>query len=105
LSFQESVLGAKKEVRVTHHEICKSCQGGGYCLPSSFIRNPYPECPICDGTGIDNSSTIIKRLEVTVPPGVNSNTRLRVRGEGDIGQCGGCSGDLYICLSIDTNED
>jgi molecular chaperone DnaJ len=41
-----------------------------------------------------------KDLKVKVPPGVNSGSTLRVRGEGDAGPKGGPAGDLYVYLNV-----
>jgi len=43
-------------------------------------------------------------LTVTVPPGVETGTTLRVTGAGSAGTDGGVSGDLYIVLTVDDDE-
>jgi molecular chaperone DnaJ len=42
----------------------------------------------------------VKTLSVTIPPGVEEGTRIRLTGEGEAGMRGAPSGDLYIFLSI-----
>jgi molecular chaperone DnaJ len=44
------------------------------------------------------------KLNVKVPPGVESGTRIRYAGEGDAGRAGGPKGDLYVVLSIRRHE-
>lgn len=97
LDEREALFGAEKEIRVSCLRICQNCAGTGYLQPNSMILNIYPECPICDGRG---NKTESRKLRITVPAGVSSGTRLRVMGEGDVGQYGGESGDLYIYLSV-----
>ena len=41
-----------------------------------------------------------RRIEITIPPGVQSGCRVRVAGEGQPGQEGGQSGDLYLIISV-----
>jgi curved DNA-binding protein len=41
-----------------------------------------------------------RRLEVKIPPGVRTGSRVRVRGQGGPGQAGGPGGDLYIVVSV-----
>jgi molecular chaperone DnaJ len=41
-----------------------------------------------------------KTLSVTIPPGVEEGTRIRLSGEGEAGMRGGSAGDLYVFLSI-----
>src|SRR5260370_7900727 len=54
-------------------------------------------CPDCRGKGrIERSRTI----DLRIPPGVDSNTRLRVPGEGEPGGNGGPAGDLYVVLDV-----
>jgi molecular chaperone DnaJ len=45
-----------------------------------------------------------KRVEVKVPAGVDTGTRLRLRGEGESGYRGGLSGDLYVRLNVKPHE-
>ena len=41
-----------------------------------------------------------RRLEVKIPPGVRTGSRVRVRGQGGPGQAGAPGGDLYIVVSV-----
>ena len=41
-----------------------------------------------------------KSLEVNIPAGVDNGTRLRMQGEGEAGENGGPSGDLYIYVRV-----
>ncbi|MFA7604531.1 MAG: molecular chaperone DnaJ [Novosphingobium sp.] len=68
---------------------CPTCQGRG-----EVIESP---CRACGGEGrVDRPQT----LEVAVPPGVDSGTRIRVADKGEAGPFGAPPGDLYIFLHV-----
>jgi molecular chaperone DnaJ len=46
-----------------------------------------------------------KKLKITVPPGVDTGTRLRVSNEGDAGQRNGPTGDLYVYLFVQEDPE
>src|SRR5690606_4111803 len=45
-----------------------------------------------------------RTLAVSIPPGVEDGTRIRLAGEGEAGRRGGPTGDLYIFLSVKPHE-
>lgn len=51
----------------------------------------------CKGTGVQRHK---RRIAVTVPPGVDDGTTVRLSGEGDAGLRGGSPGNLYVVLSV-----
>lgn len=68
---------------------CANCQGKG-----QIIKTP---CPTCRGAGrIEKEKTI----EIKIPAGVETGSRLRVTGEGEAGVGGGPAGDLYIVIHV-----
>lgn len=72
---------------------CANCGGKG-----QIIKNP---CQNCKGAGrIEREKT----LEVKIPAGVETGSRLRVSGEGEAGTNGGQSGDLYVVLHVAEHE-
>jgi molecular chaperone DnaJ len=73
----------------TQVTICPACNGVGQVLDEF--------CPTCGGRGVNQ---VTKKLKITIPPGVDNGTRLRVAGEGDAGAKGGPPGDLYVYLSV-----
>jgi molecular chaperone DnaJ len=77
----------------TIERTCPTCQGRG-----ETIDDP---CPECHGQG---RVTKERTLAVSIPPGVEDGTRIRLAGEGEAGQRGGPTGDLYIFLSIKPHE-
>ena len=72
---------------------CANCQGKG-----QIIRNP---CKVCRGAGRVEKE---KTLEIKIPAGVETGSRLRVTGEGEAGVNGGPSGDLFVVLHVKEHE-
>ncbi|MEP7077283.1 MAG: molecular chaperone DnaJ [Acidobacteriota bacterium] len=68
---------------------CTNCAGKG-----QIIKSP---CKKCRGAGrIEKEKT----LEIKIPAGVETGSRLRVNGEGEAGVSGGPAGDLYVVLHV-----
>lgn len=72
---------------------CPNCSGKG-----QIIKNP---CSECRGAGRIQTS---KTLEVKIPAGVETGSRLRVSGEGEAGVNGGPTGDLYVFVHVAEHE-
>lgn len=72
---------------------CPNCQGKG-----QIIRTP---CKTCRGAGRVEKE---KALEIKIPAGVETGSRLRVSGEGEAGVNGGPSGDLFVVLHVKEHE-
>lgn len=68
---------------------CSTCQGKG-----QIIRTP---CKACRGQGRIERE---KAIEIKIPAGVETGSRLRVSGEGEAGVNGGPPGDLYIVVHV-----
>jgi molecular chaperone DnaJ len=93
---------------------CGTCGGSGQVVQA--VRTPLGAfqqvmaCPACDGAGEtatpcascggDGRVRRSKRISLRVPPGVDSGSRLRVRGEGSAGRRGGPPGDLYVFVRV-----
>ncbi|MEM7674819.1 MAG: molecular chaperone DnaJ [Myxococcota bacterium] len=72
---------------------CRACNGRG--------KVARELCSTCDGVGaIDD----LKKLDVKVPPGVDTGVRLRLQGEGDAGTNGGPPGDLYVFVAVQPHD-
>lgn len=69
--------------------VCPTCQGEGYYLPE--------RCATCRGSG---RMLQWVTLRIPIPPGVENGTRLRVEGEGHVGERGGPRGDLIVRLQV-----
>ncbi|HIJ59122.1 MAG TPA: molecular chaperone DnaJ [Nitrospirae bacterium] len=128
ITLEESAFGAEKIITVSKWNNCDVCHGTGaepgtnpiscgQCKGTGNIRfqqgffSVSKTCPKCQGTGIIIPSPcknckgttkvrINKELSIKIPAGVDSNSRLRVSGEGDIGNNGGSPGDLYVIISV-----
>ncbi|SFH69117.1 molecular chaperone DnaJ [Albimonas pacifica] len=73
----------------TIERTCPTCAGRG-----SVVKNP---CKVCNGaTRVQKD----RRLNVNIPAGVETGTRIRLAGEGEAGVMGGPSGDLYIFIEV-----
>jgi molecular chaperone DnaJ len=68
---------------------CPDCQGAGSIIPAP--------CSICRGAGVINEQ---KDIQVRIPPGVDTGTRLRLKGEGEAGTLGAPPGDLYLEICV-----
>lgn len=99
----------------TRPRTCSTCSGSGQVRRAT--RTPFGSftqvsaCPTCNGTGQmieekcdtcsgNGAHQVTKKLKITIPPGVDNGTRLRISGEGDAGQRNGPAGDLYVYLFI-----
>ena len=72
---------------------CPNCSGQG-----KIIKSP---CNKCRGAGRVEKE---KMIEIKIPAGVETGSRLRVTGEGEAGVNGGPSGDLFIVLHVAEHE-
>ena len=128
ISFEEAASGVKKTISIPRNETCNvcrgegskpgtkkarcpGCDGKGRILQTSGFFSITQTCPKCrgegtvikspcvkcGGTGIDN---VTKKIELTIPAGVDTGSRLRMQGEGEAGSKGGERGDLYIYLHV-----
>jgi molecular chaperone DnaJ len=71
---------------------CERCGGEG--------RVVVDPCVDCDGEGRIERE---REIEVTIPPGVDTGARLRLRSEGEHGRRGGPDGDLYVDLMVEAH--
>ncbi len=73
---------------------CTTCNGTGQVIEE--------KCNTCHGAGRQQET---KKLKITIPPGVDNGTRLRVSGEGDAGVRSGTPGDLYVYLFVESDKE
>lgn len=90
---------------------CRRCGGSGQVRVSQGFFSIQQSCPTCHGAGqvIEQPCTTCqgrgrlqqtKTLAVKVPAGVDEGDRIRLSGEGEVGQNGGPPGDLYVELRV-----
>ena len=72
---------------------CDECKGTG-----EVIRE---KCSKCSGTGKEIKS---KRIKVKIPAGVDTGSIISIQGEGEAGERGGPSGDLYIYINVKEHD-
>ena len=105
-------MGAKPGTGPT---TCTTCGGSGQVRRAT--RTPFgnftqvAECPTCNSTGQIISDPCVscggngvkqvrKKLRINIPAGVDTGTKLRVSGEGNVGLKGGPPGDLYVFIKV-----
>ncbi len=99
----------------TQAETCQHCGGSGQVRRSQGFFQIATPCPICRGEGKiitkpcprckgDGVITETRQLAVRIPAGVDTGTRLRVRGEGEDGSNGGPPGDLYVVITVEQDK-
>lgn len=81
---QQTVLGYMQTQRN-----CQTCRGTG-----KIIKTP---CKKCNGTG---HIRVNKRLDVSIPEGIDSAQKIVLRGQGSAGRNGGANGDLILEVRV-----
>ena len=128
VTFEEAARGCEKTLSIPRLTPCTTCNGSGakpgtqpktcpQCRGSGQIRfqqgffSIAKTCGGCSGHGVviadpcaDCSGAGARRrkhtLSVRVPAGVDSGSRLKLRGEGESGATGGQPGDLYVLIQV-----
>jgi molecular chaperone DnaJ len=128
ITLEEVLAGATKRIRIPRLEACPKCEGSGSSAGSQPVTCPtcaglgqvrYQQgffsvsrtCNHCRGTGKlikdpcsecrgEGRVEREKSIEVTIPPGIDSGSRIRHRGEGEAGSGGGPAGDLYVVIHV-----
>jgi molecular chaperone DnaJ len=128
LTFEEAAMGLTTKIRVPRQDLCnvchgtgakpgtgtaqcEACKGRGQLHYQQGFFSISRTCPTCQGAGqiIKEKCTECRgrgrveqtrTIDVRIPPGVDSQTRMRVAGEGEPGANGGPPGDLYIVLDV-----
>lgn len=86
---QQSILGMVRNVQP-----CPDCHGTGKIIKE--------KCPDCYGTGYISSK---KKIEVTIPAGIDNGQCVRIQGKGEPGTNGGARGDLLVAVMISADPD
>ena len=89
ISPQEATDGVVKTVNVQHNELCKRCAGTGKLSGAT--------CQVCGG---DKILVRLKKIDVRIPAGVKTGSRVRVAKEGGRGFGGSENGDLFLQIEI-----
>ncbi len=89
ITIQEAFEGTNRRMTVNSPEICGTCNGTGMARGAP--------CPTCNGTGQVSHT---KTLEVRIPRGVKTGSRVRISGQGGPGVNGGPNGDVYLLINV-----
>lgn len=128
ISLDEAFHGKQTEITIEVSQACEPCQGSGaepgtgkrtctMCAGHGKVRAQQGffvverTCPTCHGRGEviespckacrgEGRVDMPQTLEVDIPPGVDSGTRIRLSGKGEAGPFGTPPGDLYIFLHV-----
>jgi len=127
IDFWQSIRGTQIRLNVNRHDVCPGCGGTGSGAGSAAV---CPQCngtgnvnqmvgamkfslgcPRCNGTGrlksgcttCHGDGRVVKTepVEVRIPAGVQSGSRLRVPAKGNAGTMGAPTGDLYITVRVE----
>lgn len=128
ITFEEAVFGCEKTIEIqrtapctgcggtgaqsgTGRKVCPVCKGRGTIAFSQGFFSIQKTCHQCQGEGeiIDKPCTTCRgngrlkhseKLDVRIPPGVETGSKLKLSSEGEAGDRGGPPGNLYIVLSV-----
>lgn len=131
IEFEEAAFGCEREITIPRSASCDDCTGTGgkggaapvkcsSCRGAGQVRfqqgffSIAKTCSQCNGRGqvvkdpcasCSGSGRVRRQhtLQVKVPGGVDTGTRLKLRGEGESGVGG--SGDLYVVVNVREHED
>ncbi|MFH1351692.1 MAG: molecular chaperone DnaJ [Pseudomonadota bacterium] len=96
-------------------ETCATCHGRGQVVRSQGFFQISTTCPVCHGEGrlitdpCDACSgggkiKAKKKINVKIPPGVDTGSQLRLPGEGEPGEHGGPPGDLFVVIHVKEHD-
>jgi molecular chaperone DnaJ len=126
ITLEEAFTGIEKTISVPRYEICSICNGAGtkpgtkkstcpqckgrgqIMFSSGFLRMSQT-CSRCGGEGKiiiqpcskcqgDGRVKLTRKIKIKIPPGVDNNSHLRIKGEGEAGTGG--RGDLYVLIGV-----
>jgi molecular chaperone DnaJ len=127
IDLLDAVRGLSTTVAIQRAEVCSVCGGNGIDLEGSVVcpdcggrgrvqmgRGPMTftrACPRCHGVGRTGTNPCkscggsghkprSERLNVRIPAGVDTGSRVRVAGKGGAGSSGGEAGDLFIRVRV-----
>ncbi len=132
IDLEESAFGSEREITLpvndecgickgsgvakgSSKETCKHCSGRGEVISGGGFFQVRQTCPICGGAGSVISKPcrecsgsgrikVRKRLNLKIPKGVETGSRLRLAGKGESGSMGGPPGDLYVVIHVKKHD-
>jgi molecular chaperone DnaJ len=126
ITFAEAMRGTVKKLSFTRLDVCNVCHGAGVapgdekvcptCHGSGQVTQVSGKmrfqisCSRCGGTGHlrtmcrncggEGRVSRMETLDVRIPPGAKTGSRVRVAGRGNAGTHGGPPGDMYIVMKV-----
>ncbi len=128
ISLEDALRGLSVEIQVPRLDVCSRCQGSGAEKNDGLVTCPmchgrgeviYQQsflqirrtCGQCNGRGQivrrpctecrgERQVRKERKLKVTIPPGVDTGTHLKLSGEGQSGMNNGPAGDLYVVIKV-----
>jgi molecular chaperone DnaJ len=94
ITLEQAASGTELVITVPRLKKCSRCAGSGLESGAGASRR---SCMNCGGNGLEEKRVT---LSVKVPPGIDSGEQLILRGQGDEGQSGGSSGDLFVTIRV-----
>ena len=127
IDFWQSIQGTQIRLNVNRADTCETCHGSGssgkgavscpQCQGTGQISQNMGAmrfnlaCPLCSGTGKlrnscpacggDGRINRMDSVEIRIPPGTQTGSRLRVPTKGNAGTGGAPTGDLYITIKVE----
>ena len=127
ITFAEAMKGTVKKISFSRMDVCNVCHGAGVqpgdektcptCGGSGQVTQVSGKmkfqiaCQRCSGTGKlrtvckncggEGRVPRVESLDVRIPPGAQTGSRVRVAGRGNAGTNGGQPGDLYIVMKVE----
>jgi molecular chaperone DnaJ len=89
VTLEEAYHGTARTVEMLAHERCGTCDGTGQVAGAT--------CHVCGGHGEIQRP---RRLEVKIPAGVTTGSKVKMAGEGEAGIGGGRKGDLLLVVNV-----
>ena len=89
VTLEEVATGGNRVFSMQMPEVCPTCRG------TALVNGKL--CPNCNGAGTINKA---RRIEVKIPAGVQTGSRIRIKGEGNPSAGGGPKGDLYLVVTV-----
>jgi molecular chaperone DnaJ len=128
ISFEEAAFGTETHIQIPRSDTCSACGGSGAAPGTkpttcttcggagqvTFQQGFFSvartcsrcrgtgkivasQCKECDGQG---QVPIERKLQIKIPPGVDTGSQLRIAGEGEPGTVGAPPGDLFVVLRV-----
>ena len=132
ISFHEAAFGKEAEIEIpknvpcevcggtgakagTYPTHCPNCKGTGQVTRSQGFFTISTTCAQCRGEGNiiphpckecrgHGKVRKTRKIQIKIPPGVDTGSKIRIRGEGEEGEKGGPPGDLFVFIYVEAHD-